>query len=211
MARYTGPVCRLCRRQGMKLFLKGERCFTPKCAVERRPTPPGQPPSNVRRRRKESEYSLQLKEKQKARNIYGILERQFHKHFVIAERMPGVTGENLLRVLEMRLDNVVYRMGFAATRAEARQLVSHKAVAVNEKLVNIASYQCKAGDVISLREKAKKQTRIQAALTIASQVGFPDWVEVDDKKFSGILKSVPDRQEILPDINESLVVELYSK
>jgi ribosomal protein S4 len=138
-------------------------------------------------------------------------QRQFRNYYQKAAGRPGATGETLLQFLECRLDNVVYRMGFASTRAEARQLVSHKAVSVNDKLVNIASYQCKAGDVVSLREKAKKQTRIQAALTIAAQVGFPDWVEVDDKKFSGILKSVPDRQEILPDINESLVVELYSK
>jgi len=171
------------------------------------------PPGGIKgeRRQRLSDYGLQLREKQKLRRMYGVLERQFSNYYHAAARKAGATGENLLRLLECRLDNVVYRMGFASTRAEARQLVSHKAVAVNEKLVNIASYQCKAGDVISLREKAKKQTRIQAALTIASQVGFPDWVEVDDKKFSGILKSVPDRQEILPDINESLVVELYSK
>jgi small subunit ribosomal protein S4 len=154
---------------------------------------------------------LQLREKQKLRRMYGVLERQFRNYYQKAAGRPGATGETLLQFLECRLDNVVYRMGFAATRAEARQLVSHKAVSVNSKLVNIASYQCKAGDVVSLSEKAKKQTRITAALTIATQVGFPDWVEVDDKKFSGILKSVPDRQEILPDINESLVVELYSK
>jgi small subunit ribosomal protein S4 len=152
-----------------------------------------------------------LREKQKLRRMYGVLERQFRNYYQKAAGRPGATGETLLQFLECRLDNVVYRMGFASTRAEARQLVSHKAVSVNDKLVNIASYQCKAGDVVSLRERAKKQTRIQAALTIAAQVGFPDWVEVDDKKFSGILKSVPDRQEILPDINESLVVELYSK
>jgi small subunit ribosomal protein S4 len=171
------------------------------------------PPGGVKSERKQrlSEYGLQLREKQKLRRMYGVLERQFRNYYQKAAGRPGATGETLLQSLECRLDNVVYRMGFACTRAEARQLVSHKAVSVNNKLVNIASYQCKAGDVISLREKAKKQTRITAALTIATQVGFPDWVEVDDKKFSGILKSVPDRQEILPDINESLVVELYSK
>ena len=208
MARYTGADCKLCRREKVKLFLKGAKCDGPKCAIEIRPYPPGE---HGRIRQKDSEYLLQIREKQKAKRIYGILEKQFHGYYVEAARKSGRTGETLLQFLECRLDNVVYRMGFAATRAEARQLVSHKAVAVNEKLVNIASYQCKAGDVVSLREKAKKQTRIQAALTIAAQVGFPDWVEVDDKKFSGILKSVPDRQEILPDINESLVVELYSK
>jgi len=163
------------------------------------------------RKQRLSEYGLQLREKQKLRRMYGVLERQFSNYYVEAARKAGATGETLLQYLECRLDNVVYRMGFAVTRAEARQLVSHKAVSVNDKLVNIASYQCKAGDVIGLREKAKKQTRITAALTMATQVGFPDWVEVDDKKMSGILKSVPDRQEILPDINESLVVELYSK
>ena len=208
MARYTGADCKLCRREKVKLFLKGTKCDSPKCPIEIRPYPPGE---HGRNRSKDSEYLIQIREKQKARRIYGVLERQFEGYYVEAARKSGATGENLLKLLECRLDNVVYRMGFAATRAEARQLVSHKAVAVNEKLVNIASYQCKAGDVVSLREKAKKQTRITAALTIAAQVGFPDWVEVDDKKFSGILKSVPDRQEILPDINESLVVELYSK
>jgi small subunit ribosomal protein S4 len=163
------------------------------------------------RKQRLSEYGLQLREKQKLRRMYGVLERQFRNYYQKAAGRPGATGEMLLQFLESRLDNVVYRMGFAVTRAEARQLVSHKGVAVNDKLVNIASYQCKAGDVVALREKAKKQTRVQAALAMAAQVGFPDWVEVDDKKFSGLLKTVPERQEILPDINESLVVELYSK
>jgi small subunit ribosomal protein S4 len=143
--------------------------------------------------------------------MYGVLERQFRNYYAKAAGRPGSTGENLLRFLEGRLDNVVYRMGFAATRAEARQLVSHKAVTVNGELVNVASYQCKAGDVISVREKAKSQARIGAALAIASQVGFPEWVEVDDKKLAGTLKALPDRDQILPDINENLVVELYSK
>jgi small subunit ribosomal protein S4 len=192
MAKYTGPKCKLSRREGTDLFLKsGVKPLESKCKLE-------VPPGGVKSERKQrlSEYGLQLREKQKLRRMYGVLERQFRNYY---QKAAG------------RLDNVVYRMGFASTRAEARQLVSHKGVSVNDKLVNIASYQCKAGDVINLREKAKKQTRVQAALTIAAQVGFPDWVEVDDKKFSGILKSVPDRQEILPDINESLVVELYSK
>ena len=207
MARYTGPKCKLARREGTDLFLKsGVKPLENKCKFS-------VPPGGVKgeRRQRLSDYGLQLREKQKLRRMYGVLERQFGNYYTEAARKSGATGENLLKLLECRLDNVVYRMGFAATRSEARQLVSHKAVSVNEKLVNIASYQCKAGDVVSLREKAKKQTRIQAALTIAAQVGFPDWVEVDDKKFSGVLKSVPDRQEILPDINESLVVELYSK
>jgi small subunit ribosomal protein S4 len=187
MAKYTGPKCKLSRREGTDLFLKsGVKPLESKCKLE-------VPPGGVKSERKQrlSEYGLQLREKQKLRRMYGVLERQFRNYYQKAAGRPGATGETLLQFLECRLDNVVYRMGFAATRAEARQLVSHKGVAVNDKLVNIASYQCKAGDVI--------------------QVGFPDWVEVDDKKFSGILKSVPDRQEILPDINESLVVELYSK
>ena len=207
MARYIGPKCKLARREGTDLFLKsGAKPLESKCKFQ---VPPGGIKSE--RRQRLSDYGLQLREKQKLRRMYGVLERQFRNYYQKAAGRPGATGETLLQFLECRLDNVVYRMGFASTRAEARQLVSHKAVSVNDKLVNIASYQCKAGDVVSLREKAKKQTRIQAALTIAAQVGFPDWVEVDDKKFSGILKSVPDRQEILPDINESLVVELYSK
>src|SRR3979411_2886700 len=154
MARYTGPVCRLCRRAGMKLFLKGERCFTPKCAVERRPTPPGATPSD-RRRRKESEFSVQLKEKQKARHIYGVLERQFHKHFVHAEHMPGVTGENLLRVLELRLDNVVYRLGCADSRAQARQLVLHGHITLNGRRTNISSAQVKAGDTVAVHSSSR--------------------------------------------------------
>ena len=207
MAKYVGPKCKLSRREGTDLFLKsGVKPLESKCKLE-------VPPGGVKSERKQrlSEYGLQLREKQKLRRMYGVLERQFRNYYLKAAGRPGATGETLLKMLECRLDNVVYRMGFAATRAEARQLVSHKAVAVNDQLVNIASYQCKAGDRVQLREKAQKQTRVQAALAIAAQVGFPDWVEVDDKKMSGVLKSVPDRQEILPDINESLVVELYSK
>ena len=207
MAKYTGPKCKLSRREGTDLFLKsGTKALESKCKLQ-------VPPGGVKSERKQrlSEYGLQLREKQKLRRMYGVLERQFRNYYQKAAGRPGATGETLLQFLECRLDNVVYRMGFAATRVEARQLVSHKGVAVNDKLVNIASYQCKAGDVINLRERAKKQTRVQAALAVAAQVGFPDWVEVDDKKMSGVLKSVPDRQEILPDINESLVVELYSK
>src|SRR5579872_3199989 len=206
MARYLGPKCKLSRREGTDLFLKSSvRPLESKCRIE---SAPGQ---HGAKRNRLSDYGIQLREKQKLRRMYGVLERQFRRYYAEAARRTGATGQTLLQILECRLDNVVYRMGFAATRAEARQLVSHKGVSVNDKLVNIASYQCKAGDVINLRERAKKQTRVTAALTIAAQVGFPDWVEVDDKKFSGILKSVPDRQEILPDINESLVVELYSK
>jgi len=207
MARHTGAKLKLSRREGTDLFLKSaRRSLDSKCKADSKPGQHGRM-SGAR----QSDYGLQLREKQKVKRMYGVLERQFRRYFAEAERRRGNTGANLIALLESRLDNVVYRMGFASTRAEARQLVSHKSVAVNDKLVNIASYQCKAGDVINLREKAKKQTRVQAALTVAAQVGFPDWVEVDDKKMSGILKSVPDRQEILPDINESLVVELYSK
>src|ERR1700678_936363 len=179
MARYTGPKCKLARREGTDLFLKsGVKPLENKCKLS-------VPPGGVKgeRRTRLSDYGLQLREKQKLRRMYGVLERQFSNYYVEAARKAGATGENLLKLLECRLDNVVYRMGFASTRAEARQLVSHKALSVNDKVVSIASYQCKAGDVVSLREKAKKQTRIQAALTIAAQVGFADWVEVDDKKF----------------------------
>ena len=207
MARYLGPKCKLSRREGTDLFLKsGVKPLESKCKLE-------VPPGGVKgeRRTRLSDYGLQLREKQKLRRMYGVLERQFANYYQRASGRPGATGETLLQLLETRLDNVVYRMGFAATRAEARQLVNHKAIAVNDKLVNIPSYQCKAGDTITLREKAKKQQRVAAALAIAAQVGFPDWVEVDDKKMFGVLKSVPDRDEILPDINESLVVELYSK
>jgi small subunit ribosomal protein S4 len=191
MARYLGPKCKLSRREGTDLFLKS-----------------GVRPLESPRL---SDYGLQLREKQKLRRMYGVLERQFRNYYKRAAQLKGSTGENLLRLLEGRLDNVVYRMGFAATRAEARQLVSHKSVEVNGKLVNIPSAQVNAGDSISIREKAKKQLRIQSALEIAGQVGLPEWVEVDAKKMTGVLKSLPDREEILPDINENLVVELYSK
>jgi small subunit ribosomal protein S4 len=211
MARYTGPVCRLCRRQGMKLFLKGERCFTPKCAVERRPTPPGQPPSNVRRRRKESEYSIQLKEKQKARNIYGILERQFHKHFVIAERMPGVTGENLLRVLEMRLDNVVYRLGFADSRRQSRQLVFHGHIALNGRRTDIPSAQVKAGDTVSVYASSRNNEYFKTVSETLTRKTVPRWLELDTNALSGRIADRPTRQDIDINLNEALVVEYYSR
>ncbi len=207
MARYLGPKCKLSRREGTDLFLKSAiKPLESKCKLE-------VPPGGIKgeRRTRLSDYGLQLREKQKLRRMYGVLERQFHNYYVKAAGRPGSTGENLLRYLEARLDNVVYRMGFAATRAEARQLVAHKGIEVNGEAVNIPSYQCKAGDVIAVREKSQKQARVAAALAIAAQVGFPDWVEVDEKKFSGTLKSLPDRDQILPDINENLVVELYSK
>ena len=206
MARYLGPTCKLSRREGTDLFLKsGVKPLESKCKLE---TPPG---GHGQRRTRLSDYGLQLREKQKLRRMYGVLERQFRNYYKKAAQRTGSTGENLLKLLEGRLDNVVYRMGFAATRAEARQLVSHKGITVNEQLVNVPSYQLKPGDKVMVRERAKKQMRIQSALEIASQVGFPDWVDVDEKKMEGLLKAIPERDEILPDINENLVVELYSK
>lgn len=206
MARYLGPKCKLSRREGTDLFLKsGVRPLEAKCKLE---VPPGGMPQ---RRPRVSDYGLQLREKQKLRRMYGVLERQFRNYYKKAARLKGSTGENLLRLLEGRLDNTVYRMGFASTRAEARQLVSHKGISVNGTVVNIPSYQVAAGDNIDIREKAKKQVRIQTALEIAGQVGFPDWVDVDPKKMGGLLKALPEREDILPDINENLVVELYSK
>ena len=206
MARYLGPKCKLSRREGKDLFLKsGLRPLESKCKLD---VPPG---GAAQRRSRLSDYGLQLREKQKLRRMYGVLERQFRNYYKKAAQLKGSTGENLLRLLEGRLDNVVYRMGFASTRAEARQLVSHKGIEVNGRVVNIPSLQVNAGDAIGIREKAKKQLRIQNALEIAGQVGMPDWVDVDAKKMAGILKSLPDRQDILPDINENLVVELYSK
>ena len=171
---------------------------------------PGQHGAGAKRK-KTSDYGTQLREKQKLRRMYGVLERQFSNYYTEAARRAGATGENLLKLLECRLDNVVYRMGFAATRSEARQLVSHKAMLVNEKPVTIASYQCKAGDIVQVREKSRKQLRIQAAMTVAQQVGLPDWVELNDKEFRGVFKTAPARDDVLPDINENLVVELYSK
>lgn len=207
MARYLGPKCKLSRREGTDLFLKsGVKPLESKCKLE---VPPGGIKGD--RRTRLSGYGVQLREKQKLRRMYGVLERQFRTYYAKASGRSGSTGENLLRFLESRLDNVVYRMGFAATRAEARQLVGHKAIEVNGATINVPSYQCQAGDVIAVREKARNQARIAAALAIATQVGLPEWVEVDDKKFAGTLKALPDRDQILPDINENLVVELYSK
>jgi small subunit ribosomal protein S4 len=206
MARYLGPKCKLSRREGTDLFLKsGIRPLESKCKLD---VPPG---GAAQRRPRLSDYGMQLREKQKLRRMYGILERQFRGYYKRAAQLKGSTGENLLRLLEGRLDNVVYRMGFAATRAEARQLVSHKSIVVNGRIVNIPSAQLKAGDAVSVREKAQKQLRIQSAIEISGQVGLPDWVDVDAKKMTGVLKSLPDREDILPDINENLVVELYSK
>jgi len=206
MARYIGPKCKLSRREGTDLFLKSRvRSLDSKCNMEKVPGQTGD------RRRRVSDYGLQLREKQKVRRIYGIMERQFRNYYKAAAQGKGATGENLLQLLETRLDNIVYRMGFGATRAEARQLVSHKAIEVNGKVVNIASYRVSAEDEISVREKAKKQLRIQGALELQGQYGFVDWVEVDPKTMKGKLKRVPDRSDLSAEINEQLVVELYSK
>ncbi|MEO0575050.1 MAG: 30S ribosomal protein S4 [Pseudomonadota bacterium] len=206
MARYIGPKCKLSRREGTDLFLKsGVRPLESECKLE---VPPGGAPA---RRPRVSDYGLQLREKQKLRRMYGVLEKQFRNYYKKAAQRKGSTGENLLQLLEGRLDNTVYRMGFASTRAEARQLVSHKGIEVNGSVVNIPSYQVDGGDIVSIREKAKKQLRIKSSLEIATQIGLPDWVEVDATKMVGTLKALPERDDILPDINENLVVELYSK
>ena len=208
MARDTGPDCRRCRREKMKLFLKGERCLTEKCAIERRAYPPGE---HGRGRTKQSEYLLQLREKQKARRYYGILERQFRSYYEKASQRSGITGENLLRMLELRLDNVVYRLGFAASRSQARQLVRHGHFEVNGKRVNIPSFIVRPGDVVEVADRAKNQLRLKSALQAAEQRGFPEWIEVDAKALKGTFKAVPQRSELPATINEHLVVELYSK
>ena len=206
MARYIGPKCKLARREGSDLYLKSaRRSIESKCKID---TAPGQ---HGAKRGRLSDYGLQLREKQKIRRIYGVLERQFRRYFAEAERRKGSTGELLLQLLESRLDNVVFRMGFGSTRAEARQLVSHKAITVNGQVVNIPSYQVKAGDVVAVRVKAKEQVRIQEALALATQIGLPSWVKIDAQKLEGTFKNVPDRSELSADIKEQLVVEFYSK
>lgn len=209
MARNLDPKCRQCRREGEKLFLKGEKCFTDKCAVERRAYAPGQ--HGQKKNTRLSEYGGQLREKQKVRRIYGVLERQFRLTYKSAERQRGITGENLLQSLESRLDNVSYRMGFGASRAEARQVVRHNGVMVNGKRVNIPSYQVRPGDVVEVAEKSRGQLRIKAAIEAAEQRGFPEWLEMDTKGFKGVFKAKPQRTELPATINEHLVVELYSK
>lgn len=209
MARNLDPKCRQCRREGEKLFLKGEKCFTDKCAVERRAYAPGQ--HGQKKNTRLSEYGGQLREKQKVRRIYGVLERQFRLTYKAAERQRGITGENLLQSLESRLDNVSYRMGFGASRAEARQVVRHNSVMVNGRRVNIPSYQVRPGDVVEVAEKSRGQLRIKAALEAAEQRGFPEWLEMDTKGFKGVFKAKPQRTELPATINEHLVVELYSK
>ncbi|MGX2041625.1 30S ribosomal protein S4 [Methylocaldum sp. MU1018] len=206
MARYLGPKCKLSRREGTDLFLKARgKSLDGKCKLDQQPGQHGQ------KRARMSDYATQLREKQKLRRIYGVLERQFRKYYKAAAGKKGSTGENLLNLLESRLDNVVYRMGFASTRAEARQLVSHKAIMVNGRVLNVPSYQVGPGDVIDVRECAKSQLRIKDALQVLEQYGFPAWVEVDSKQMRGIFKAVPDRSDLGSDINEQLVVELYSK
>lgn len=208
MARNLDPKCRQCRREGEKLFLKGEKCFTDKCAIERRNFAPGQ---HGQKKSRLSDYGVQLREKQKIRRIYGILERQFRNIYQLADKKRGVTGENLLQILESRLDTVVYNMGFGASRSEARQIVRHNAILVNDQRVNIPSYHVKPGDVIEIAEAAKSHLRIKAALEAAEKQSFPSWIEMDVKSMKGIFKSNPDRSDLPATINESLVVELYSK
>ncbi len=206
MARYIGPKCKLSRREGTDLLLKSRaRPIESKCQIDKTPGEHGGKAKRL------SDYALQLREKQKLRRIYGVLEKQFRRYYKEAARRKGSTGENLLQLLEVRLDNVVYRMGFGSTRSEARQLISHKAVLVNGKSVNIPSYQVSPEDKIEIREKSRKQLRIQDALNVAEQFGFPDWMDVDTKKMAGVFKTVPQRSELPSEINEQLVVELYSK
>jgi small subunit ribosomal protein S4 len=206
MARYLGPTCKLSRREGTDLFLKSRgKSLNNKCKLDQRPGQHGT------KRTRSSDYALQLRAKQRLRRIYGILEKQFRNYYKSADMKKGATGENLLNLLESRLDNVVYRMGFACTRAEARQLVSHKSIQVNGALINVPSYQVVPGDVLTVREKAKKQQRIVDSLTVTEQYGFPSWVEVNSKAMTGTFGSLPDRVDLGSDINEQLVVELYSK
>ena len=208
MARNLDAKCRQCRREGEKLFLKGEKCFTDKCSIERRSYAPGQ---HGQKNTRISDYGTQLREKQKVRRIYGVLERQFRRTYKEADRRKGITGENLLQLLEGRLDNVVYRMGFGASRTEARQVVRHNGITVNGRRVNIPSYNVKPGDVIEVAQHAKGHLRIKAAAEAADSRGHPEWVEVDAKALKGTYKAKPQRSELPPTINESLVVELYSK
>jgi small subunit ribosomal protein S4 len=208
VARYTDSVCRLCRREAIKLYLKGERCYTDKCAIERRNYPPG---DHGQKRPKFSEYALQLREKQKVKRMYGVLEGQFRRYFTMAERSRGITGEILLQLLERRMDNMIYRMGFSTSRSEARQLVRHGHFLVNGHKVDIPSALLKVGDVVSVRERSKAVTRLQEALAQAEHRGAPDWVEVNKEGFSARVKALPGRAELTMPINEKLIVELYSK
>ena len=208
MARNTDPKCRQCRREGEKLFLKGEKCFTDKCAIERRSHAPGQ---HGQKNTRLSDYALQLREKQKVRRIYGILERQFRRIYAEADRRKGITGQNLLQLLECRLDNVAFRMGFGASRSEARQVVRHNGVTVNGRRVNIPSFLVRSGDVVGLSAGAREQLRVKAAMEAVEQRGVPEWISLDVKEGKGTFKSPPSRTDLPSTINESLIVELYSK
>jgi small subunit ribosomal protein S4 len=208
LARYTGPSCRLCRRENIVLFLKGERCYSDKCAIKRRNYPPGQ---HGQGRAKVSDYGVQLREKQKVRRIYGVLEKQFRSVFEKAERMKGVTGENLLFLMERRLDNIVYRLGFAASRTEARQLIRHGHFTLNGRKANIPSIQGKVGDVVELREKSRKVASINESLEAVVRRGVPQWLELEKDAYKGVIKSLPVREDITMPIQEQLIVELYSK
>lgn len=208
MARYTESVCRLCRRENLKLFLKGERCYTDKCAIERRNYPPGE---HGQARPKFSEYSIQLREKQKVKRIYGLLENQFRRTFAAAARTKGITGEALLVLLERRLDNVAYRLGFATSRAEARSLVRHGHVLVNGRKINIPSYAVRVGDMVSVKERSRQMGRVLTAMEAAQRRGIPEWADVDRDAFTGRIKLLPARSDITMPINEKLIVELYSK
>lgn len=208
MARYTGPTCKLCRREGLKLFLKGERCFTDKCSFDRRPYAPGQ---HGQRRTKTSEYARHLREKQKVRRIYGVLEKQFGLYFLRADRTKGVTGQNLLRLLERRIDNVVYRMGFANTRRGSRQLVRHNHVLVNGQRVNIPSFLVKKGDEISLRERSMKIQAVKDSLEAKERHGWDSWIEMDTKNLKGTFKEIPEIQDLQLPIEDQLIVEFYSR
>jgi len=208
MARYIGPVCRLCRREGEKLFLKGEKCAKNSCPVSKRPTAPGQHGTS---RKKLSEYGQQLREKQKAKRIYGVLEKQFRMYFDEANRIKGITGENLLKLLELRLDNVVYRMGLGRSRTEARQVVRHNLITVNGKKVNIPSYQVKVGDVIQVRDKSRSLDRFKEILAVTDRKAVPEWLSSDHAELKGIINAVPTREQITTDVRETLIVELYSK
>ena len=208
MARYREAVCRLCRREGIELFLKGDRCFTDKCAIKRRGYPPGQ---HGQRRPKHSDYGVQLREKQKAKRIYGLLERQFHNYFEKAEQLKGKTGDNLLILLERRLDNVTYKLGFAVTRRQSRQLVGHGHFTIGGKRVNIPSFLVRPGDVIELQEKSRKNPSINEAMDAVVRKGIPAWLELDRENFRGNIKILPTRADITEQIQEQLIVELYSK
>ena len=208
MARYSGPVCRLCRREGMKLFLKGERCLSDKCAFERRPYPPGE---HGRRRIKQSEYQKQLREKQKVKRTYGLMEKQFHGYYKKAAQKKGITGENLLQMLETRFDDVIYRSGFSRSRAEARQLVGHGHFTINGRRVNIPSYRLRAGDIYGVAEKSKAKERIKEAAAAASKGVIPEWLDVDSKNVTGKVRDLPTREQIAMPVKEQLIVELYSK